>query len=140
MSEHTPTSNKAFVERFFQAMNEGDVEFLVGAYHDDGCLQTMGNTLISGVYTKEQVNAAAGGIYEAFPEGLNFTVIDMVAEGDKVAVEATSEGKHASGQVYSNEYHFLFILKDGKLLRLKEYMDTERATDILCGGQRPAAH
>ena len=140
MSEHTPASNKAFVKRFFQAMNEGDVTFLVDAYADDGCLQTMGNTLISGVYTKEQVNAAAGGIYEAFPEGLSFTIIDMVAENDKVAVEATSEGKHASGQVYSNEYHFLFILKEGKVLRLKEYMDTERATDILCGGQRPAAN
>ena len=100
----------------------------------------MGNTLISGVYTREQVNAAAGGIYEAFPEGLSFTIIDMVAEGDKVAVEATSEGAHISGQTYSNEYHFLFILKEGKVLRLKEYMDTERATDILCGGQRPPAN
>ena len=44
------------------------------------------------------------------------------------------------GQTYSNEYHFLFILKEGKVLRLKEYMDTERATDILCGGQRPPAN
>ncbi len=137
MSEHTPESNKAFVRRFFQAMNEGDVGFIVDAYAEDGCLQTMGGTLISGVYTKEQVNAAAGGIYEAFPDGLTFTVIDMVAEGDKVAVEATSEGLHASGQVYSNEYHFLFILREGRLVRLKEYMDTERVTDILCGGQRP---
>jgi len=23
------------------------------------------------------------------------------------------------------------------LLKLKEYMDTERVTDVLCGGQRP---
>lgn len=140
MSQHTPEPNKAFVRRFFKAMNEGDVAFLVDAYADEGCLQTMGNTLISGVYTREQVNAAAGGIYEAFPEGLSFTIIDMVAEGDKVAVEATSEGAHISGQTYSNEYHFLFILKEGKVLRLKEYMDTERATDILCGGQRPPAN
>ena len=55
----------------------------------------------------------------------------MVGEGDKVAVEATSEGKHISGQIYTNEYHFLFEFRDGKLLRLKEYMDTERVTDVL---------
>jgi ketosteroid isomerase-like protein len=61
----------------------------------------------------------------------------MVGEGDKVAVEATSEGKHISGRTYTNQYHFLFEFRDGKLLRLKEYMDTERVTDVLCGGQRP---
>jgi ketosteroid isomerase-like protein len=60
-----------------------------------------------------------------------------VAEGDKVAVEAVSEGQHVSGQTYSNEYHFLFEFREGKLLKLKEYMDTERVTDVLCGGQRP---
>ena len=83
------------------------------------------------------IAASAGAIYEVFPQGLQFTVLDMVAEGDKVAVEAVSEGEHASGQTYSNEYHFLFEFRDGKLLRLKEYMDTEMVTDVLCGGQRP---
>ena len=61
----------------------------------------------------------------------------MVAEGEKVAVEATCEGEHVSGQTYSNEYHFLFQFRDGKLVKLKEYMDTELVTDVLCGGQRP---
>jgi ketosteroid isomerase-like protein len=46
-------------------------------------------------------------------------------------------GEHISGQTYSNEYHFLFEFQSGKLIRLKEYMDTERVTDVLCGGQRP---
>ena len=31
----------------------------------------------------------------------------------------------------------LFTLRDGKVVQLKEYMDTELATDVLCGGQRP---
>jgi ketosteroid isomerase-like protein len=61
----------------------------------------------------------------------------MIAEGNKVAVEASSEGEHVSGLTYSNDYHFLFEFNDGKLLRLKEYMDTEQVTDVLCGGQRP---
>lgn len=137
MSDSLTDANRDFVLRFFQAMNDGDVDFIAGAYADDGTLQTMGNTLISGVYTKEQIQAAAGGIYEAFPEGLRFDILGITAEGDRVAVEATSEGQHISGQTYSNHYHFLFELRDGRILRLKEFMDTERATDILCGGQRP---
>ena len=132
-------SNKAIVTQFFDALNRGDVDFIVDTYAADGCVQTMGNTLISGIFSRAQIAASAGGIFDVFPQGLKFTVLDMVAEGDKVAVEATSEGKHISGQIYANEYHFLFEFRDGKLLRLKEYMDTERVTDVLCAGQRPPA-
>ena len=130
-------SNKTIVTQFFDALNRGDVAFIVDAYAADGCVQTMGNTLISGVFSREQVAASAGGIFDVFPNGLTFTILNMVGEGDKVAVEATSVGEHISGQTYSNEYHFLFEFQSGKLIRLKEYMDTERVTDVLCGGQRP---
>ena len=130
-------SNKTIVTHFFDALNRGDVAFIVDAYAADGCVQTMGNTLISGVFSREQVAASAGGIFDVFPNGLTFTILNMVGEGDKVAVEATSVGEHISGQTYSNEYHFLFEFQSGKLIRLKEYMDTERVTDVLCGGQRP---
>ena len=134
---HSSESNKAIVTRFFDALNRGDVDAIVDAYAADGCVQTMGGTLISGTFNKEQIAASAGGIFDVFPQGLTFTPLAMIAEGDKVAVEATSEGKHISGQVYRNEYHFLFEFRDGKLLNLKEYMDTERVTDVLCAGQRP---
>lgn len=131
-------ANKARVNAFFDALNRGDVAAIVGAYAEDGCVHTMGNTLISGVFGREQIAAAAGGIFDVFPAGLRFTVLGMIAEGEKVAVEATSDGQHISGQRYYNEYHFLFEFRDGKLLKLKEYMDTERVTDVLCAGQRPA--
>jgi ketosteroid isomerase-like protein len=132
-------SNKAIVTQFFNALNAGDVDFIVNSYAAEGCVQTMGNTLISGIFSKDQIAASAGGIFEVFPQGLRFTVLGMVAEGDKVAVEARSEGRHVSGRIYSNDYHFLFEFRDGSVLRLKEYMDTERVTDVLCAGQRPPA-
>lgn len=138
MSKTTSESNKAIVTAFFDAMNSGDVDFIVNAYAADGCLQTMGETLISGIFSRDQIAASAGGIFDVFPEGLKFQLLSMVAEGEKVAVEASSKGKHISGQVYSNNYHFLFEFREGKLMRLKEYLDTERVTDILCGGQRPS--
>ena len=130
-------SNKTIVTGFFEALNRGDVDSIVNTYAAAGCVQTMGNTLISGTFTRDQIAASAGGIFDVFPRGLEFTALGMVAEGDKVAVEAVSTGEHVSGQVYSNEYHFLFEFHEGKLLKLKEYMDTERVTDVLCGGQRP---
>ncbi len=130
--------NKKAVEDFFAALNKGDVAALLDAYADDGYCLTMGRTLISGKFSKAQIAAAAGGIFEVFPKGIRFDIKAMTAEGERVAVEAESEGLHVSGQIYSNQYHFLFRFRDGKVVEYKEYMDTERVTDILCGGQRPA--
>lgn len=129
--------NRKAVEDFFAALNRGDVPALLDAYTDDGHCLTMGRTLISGKFSKAQIAAAAGGIFEVFPEGIRFEIKAMTAEGERVAVEAESEGLHVSGQIYSNQYHFLFRFRDGKVVEYKEYMDTERVTDILCGGQRP---
>jgi len=128
--------NKQLVLDIMNALTRGDVDAVVKAYADDAEVWTSGNTLISGTRTGGHREAIAG-IMDVFPEGLSFTVTGMTAEGERVAVEAESCGKHVSGQIYSNKYHFLFVFRDGKLVQLKEYMDTEPVTDILCGGQRP---
>lgn len=129
--------NKQRVLKFFELMTNGDVEGIANAYDDDGSCWTSGQTLISGTMNKEQIVAGAGAVLGAFPSGLKFTIHAMTAEGERVAVEAESLGKHVCGQTYSNLYHFLFEFRNGKLLRLKEYMDTELVTAILCDGQRP---
>jgi ketosteroid isomerase-like protein len=130
--------NKAAALRFFDAINRGDTATVVDSYADDGQLETMGQTLISGVYSKAQIKAAAGQIFEAFPKGLRFIVHHLTAEDDRVAIEAESVGEHVSGRLYNNHYHFLMFLRDGKIVRFKEYLDTELATEVLCGGQRRA--
>jgi len=57
----------------------------------------------------------------------------MTAEDDRVAVEVSGESIHASGKPYNNKYHFLLIIRDGKIIQLKEYMDTQLAAKILLG-------
>lgn len=136
MSDET-ARNVAAVRAFFDAMNAGDVAGIVDAYAEDGVCVTMGRTLISGTFDKPTVTMAAGRIFEAFPQGITFTIHAITAQDDRVAVEASSCGRHASGQEYRNQYHFLARLRDGKLTEWKEYCDTEAITEVLCGGQRP---
>jgi uncharacterized protein (TIGR02246 family) len=131
--------NREFVARFFKVLEKGDANAIADSYTDDGYVWTMGNTLISGKFGKEQIRAVSAAVLGAFPEGIRFSITGITAEGDRVAVEAESVGTHVSGKIYSNMYHFLFILRDGKIAVMKEYMDTERVTDILCDGQRPAS-
>jgi uncharacterized protein len=131
--------NKQRVRDFFAILNRGDVAALLEAYAPQGCLETMGRTLISGRFSRAQIQDAAGQIFAVFPQGITFTIDAMTAEGERVAVEAHSRGLHVSGRLYSNEYHFLFVFAAGRVQLLREYMDSERITDVLCGGQRPAA-
>lgn len=129
--------NKQRVRVFFDAMNRADSEAIASAYAADGQLCTMGHTLISGTYDVAQIREFSGAVLESFPQGLSFEILNMTAEDERVAVEAVSSGQHVSGQDYRNHYHFLFTFRDGELLQLKEYMDTELATAVICGGQRP---
>ena len=130
--------NKQLARDFFDALDRCDIPAIVDAYADDGTVTTMGRTLISGTFTKAQIREAAKGVLTVFPEGLRFTIHHLTAEADRVAVEAESYGRHVSGNIYNNHYHFFMQWRDGKLVRLKEYMDTELITEVLCGGQRPA--
>ena len=129
-------ANKQRTREFIEAIGRGDAETIANTYAEDGQVQTMGNTAISGRYNKAQIREFAAGVLDAFPEGIDYTILNMTAEGDRVAVEAVGEGPHVSGVTYRNEYHFLFTWRDGELLELKEYMDTEAVTEVICGGQR----
>lgn len=132
-------ANKKLAAELVGAINRGDTRWFLDNYADDVVVWTMGNTLISGQYGKEQVAGFAGSIFDAFPTGLTFTIHSMIAEGDTVAMETESLGKHVSGKIYNNFYHMLVRFREGKITLLKEYMDTELVTDVLAGGVRPGA-
>lgn len=129
--------NTSVVLKFIEAMSEADTAAIFELYSYDATCWTSGKTLISGTKPAEEIRPFADAILESFPKKLAFTVTGVTAQGNRVAVEAESDGDHVSGQHYHNYYHFMFELRDGKVTKLREYMDTELVTEVLCGGQRP---
>lgn len=65
-----------------------------------------------------------------FPGGVKTTFGAITAEDDRVAVEAEIIGTLPDGRVYTNVYHYLMWFKDGKVLRVKEYLDTQSAAEF----------
>jgi len=59
---------------------------------------------------------------------LDQEIIGTTCEGDRVAIESTAQTLLANGKTYSNLYHFLFVLKDGRIVACREYCNT-RAID-----------
>lgn len=67
-----------------------------------------------------------------FETELELTIHSITAEGDRVALEAESRGiLSESGKLYNNHYHFLFEMRDGRIQRIREYMDTHHVNDVL---------
>jgi ketosteroid isomerase-like protein len=126
--------NKSLARKFVDAISRADVDAIVNAYAPDGTCWTSGTLPISGTFTRDQVAAASRGVLTVFPEGLRFTIHALTAEGERVAIEAESYGKHVSGKIYNNKYHFVLRARGGKIVEWREYMDTMHANDVLCGG------
>ena len=124
--------NKKIAKKFFEALSTGSDKYL-DFYTDDSVIWTAGDNAIGGTRTKKEIINFAQNILAAFPSGITFKITGMTAEEEKVAVEVSGEAIHASGQTYNNQYHFLLRIQDGKIIELKEYMDTQLAAKILLG-------
>jgi ketosteroid isomerase-like protein len=131
--------NRQLARELFDAITRADVARLDQLYADDFELWTAGSLPFSGSHDTAEALEGMKMIASMFPRGLRFTISGMTAEGERVAVEAESDGVHASGRPYHNQYHFLMIVRDGKIRKFKEYMDTVHATDVLIGGEALAA-
>ena len=81
---------------------------------------------------QDKLDAIAEMFESTLENGLGFkmTILGMLSEGDKVAAEVQGYGKLTDGAIYDNFYHFLFQIHDGKIVRVREYLDTKHVDQI----------
>lgn len=117
-------ANRAVLERFLRALDAGDADAVLDSYHDDAVIETMGTAVISGRRSKAEAAASLGALFGMFPNGLNFAFTSFTAQDDRVVCEAESHATDASGRSYRNRYAFVARVADGRIIHLREYMDT----------------
>jgi ketosteroid isomerase-like protein len=62
--------------------------------------------------------------------GFEMTILDMISQDGKVAAEVQGYGKLIDGAIYNNFYHFLFEIRDDKIVRVREYLDTKHVDQV----------
>lgn len=125
-------TNKQLVQRFWEAFSAGDQKAVLDMMDDSATWWIAGSMPISGTYDKAAFAQLLGGVSDAMTGPIVIKPSAMTAEGERVAVEAESMVVTRKGKTYNNFYHFLFIVRGGKVVAVKEYLDTVHAQDVLC--------
>jgi ketosteroid isomerase-like protein len=119
--------NKHAVLGFCAHFKRAAIADLLDGMSEDATWWILGKPhLFSGAGTKSKADMERiwGDLFRHMRDGLQMTVIGMVAEGDKVAAEIRSHADLTDGRTYENQYHMLFTLRQGKIVEVKEYADT----------------
>jgi ketosteroid isomerase-like protein len=133
-------TNAEIVLAFWDALTRRELDVALGLLDDDAVFWIAGSTPISGDHDKTWFSNNLRGQNPdfrrpAFEGSLRLEVVGTTAEGDRVATEVESEGVLADGTVYRNQYHHLFRVEAGRIVLIREYMDTMLANATFCADE-----
>lgn len=128
----TVEQNKSIVAEFLEVFSTGDVPGILERLHDDATWWVSGKLEgFAGTKSKQEMGKLLEGVVTVYKEGaLRLTPLEMIAEDDRVVVEAEGYAELNNGRVYNPQSAFVFRIADGKIKSIKEYLDTQHAHDI----------
>jgi hypothetical protein len=127
MVKASNASEQLFLQ-FFETLSSGDLEKVRALFHDEAVwdVQVKG---IAGEGSHrgkkaiiDEFLAPVRGMFK--PGDPKVNILSVASHGDLVIGEAHGRGTFTDGRPYENLYAFAIEFKDGKVWRLREYMDS----------------
>ena len=120
------SDNKQLVRTAFEALGRSDAGPLYELMRDDFAWIIEGRSRFSRSYQGKQAvkRELLDVLFQAFATPYRFTIDQIIAEGDTVVVRGRGEVKTKAGHDYNNSYCFVLRLEEGRLVELREYLDT----------------
>jgi len=125
------SAHKKIVEAFFEALGSGDAEAMSTLISEDIVAVAHGSSLLSGQRDREAVLEAVGMLAQVTKSGVDFEILSMTEEDERVSCEAQGASVLVTGQDYNNRYHFLFRVRDRQICSIDEYFDTKLVDELL---------
>ena len=124
-------TNKQMVKATWQSFVKGDLKTAFSNMSDEVSWLIPGNlSNLSGLRRgKAAILEFARHAATIFPNGLETQISRVYGDGDTIILELTNRGKLANGRDYENEYCFVFEVEGGKIRRVREYVDTQKAKE-----------
>ena len=119
--------NKALIQNTFDAWAKGDANAFFSLLADDVQWTVIGTGPVSATYTSRQdfLDRAVGPLTGKLEGGIAPTVVDLLADGDKVALCWEGHATAKNGVPYDQVYCWVMRLDGGKVVEGTAYLDTE---------------
>lgn len=119
--------NKQLVRSFYEAGNRGDIDACMNLIADDVRWTNIGTTPFSGTYRgkPELAEKLLGPLFGRLKAGIRTTIENILAEGDLVVALTSGTAETTDGRPYNNQYCQVMRIKDGKIIEVTEYFDTQ---------------
>lgn len=128
-------TTKEVVSAFFGKLCSGDFAGGFDTLSDDATWTIIGDTPLSKRFTKDRLLSEMIPMLSTFKEPAKMAVDFIIAEDDKAAVIANVHGVGPYGPYDQHTYCFVTTVKDGKVTRIVEYLDTVAVETALVGSK-----
>jgi ketosteroid isomerase-like protein len=124
--------NKKIVEDAFAKWSRGDGGAFFALLAEDVRWTVIGSTPVSRTYTSKRAfqEGAVQPLGEKLSGAIQPTVRDLIAEGDKVALQWEGRGTGKNGTIYHQTYCWVMQFENGKVREGTAYLDTELITQL----------
>jgi uncharacterized protein len=127
--------NKQVIRGFFEAGNRGDIGQCMALLDDGVTWTTMGSTRYSGSFKGKEtlLSQVVEPLFGQLKRGIHSTIDNLVAEGDFVVAQTRGQAETQGGKSYDNRYCHIFRIRDGSIVEVTEYLDTELVSRVFGG-------
>jgi ketosteroid isomerase-like protein len=127
--------NKELVAEFMKVFSAGDVDKILSFLSPTATWWVAGTIDgISGSKNKQEFGEMLSSLSSTSKNGaIALKPLAWTAEGERVAVETESYAELENGRTYNNLYHFVFVIKNGEIESIKEFLDTEHTRAVFLG-------
>jgi uncharacterized protein len=128
------TTPRIVLERYLAALTAGDLDAIANSFAAEATWSLHGNLPMSGTKRGRaaimEFLVSAGSLYR--PGTQSFTFGKITAEGDRAVLEWRVQGTAtATGLPYDNDYCGVFVVRDGRIVEVREYLDSLYAARVL---------
>lgn len=132
---NTATENKKRMAEIYDAIMEGDPSKFVAHLAEDAVFTVPGENSWSGVHHGKnsiiRFFRLVGELTPAVPGERRTIPFRILADEDWVIMEAHGDMTTRTGVPYRNHYCFMFRLRDGMIVEMKEYLDSAYCERVL---------
>jgi ketosteroid isomerase-like protein len=127
------TENKKLMQDIFAAVAAGDRSMFIDSLADDVTMRVTGKNSWSQTFEGKVslLRDLYGYLNTLLADGRRTVAHRFIADGDHVVIEASGEMTTKAGVRYENEYCLVYRLEHGKIVEIREYLDSALCEAVL---------